>query len=1005
MNIPQFFIRNKQFTICIFLLIAYWGIQSFKQMPKSEDPIFPLPQYSITCIYPGATPSDIEQLVVNPLELQLGTLEDIEYIKTQINDGSASVKVKFLQKVDVDKKFDEVQREVNKVKPGLPVGIKSINVEQGSTSTVNILQYAVVSENKPYAEMQLMAENMQIAMQKVKGIRDVVIDAYPQQQITVDIDLPKMAVNNITLLDINNAIKSESINLPGGYIDVAANRYNIRLGGDYKNAEQIRNTIIKATNGKIVFLKNIATVTSGYEQNNYFARYNGKRAIFVSATQQDDSNIFTTTERVEQELEPFYHHESIKVEKIFDQSLSVSHRLNNLYRDFVIAILLVLITLLPLGLRASYVVMFTIPTSIFIGIGLLYVTGYSLNQFSIVGLVIALGLLVDDSIIVVENIVAKLRKGETSEAAAVNGTNQLIRAIITVTICILLSFMPLVTLQGSTGDFIRSMPLAVIYTMAGSLFVSVTLTPLLSKWFLQEKIGDNVFYRSIMKFNEGPFMRMLIFCMKWPRATLAVAISMVIAGFLLISVIGVSFFPSSEKPQFLIDVAMPVESNINQTNKACLWIEGKLKKKDFIASYATNVGKGNPRVYYNVSQSGQKANTAEILCFTKGEYNKDRMPAFLDSLRAEFGQYPSADIQVHEFMQGPGVGTPIEIRIFGDDIIRLKSVASNVENILKNTPGTIDVDNPLGQEKAEIKISINHEKALALGVSIAEVTKTIRTTFAGISASEFTDDLGNNFEIVLTLSNEAKNNFDVFKQIYVSSAAGKLIPLLQVANFELQNAPSSLQHYDKRRSVTITGYIKTGFLTSKVTNLALDKIKKISFPPGFSYQAGGEAEKRDESFGGLSAALTIAVFGIVAVLILAFNGLRGTLIVASAIPLGVLGAIVALFLGGYSFSFTAFVGIITLIGLEVKNTIIIVDFTNQMRAAGHDKDEAIRLATEERFTPIFLTTMTAVFALVPLVLERSDFFSPLALVMIGGLLSSLLLTRFVEPVLYKLIMK
>jgi len=1005
MNIPKFFIRNKQFTICIFLLVAYWGYLSFRQMPKSEDPLFPLPQYTVNIVYPGATPSDIEQLVVNPLELQLGSLELIEYMQTKINDGSASIKIKFLQKADEEKKYDEVQREINKIKSDLPVGVKTIDVKQSTTSNVSILQYAIVSQDRPYADLLLMAQHVQRAIQKVKGTGDVLLHAIPAQQIAVNLDMQKMAANSITIANINDAIKSESVNLPGGYLDVSTNRYNIKIGGDYRTEEQVAGTIIKSSGGRIVFLKDIAQVTAGDEADSYFARYNGKRAVFISVTQQEDANIFDVTEQVQEELQPFYAGDpAMKLEKVFDQSLSVSHRLNNLYRDFVIAIILVLITLLPLGLRASYVVMFTIPTSIFIGIGLLKLSGYSLNQFSIVGLVIALGLLVDDSIIVVENIVARLRKGDDPENAAVQGTNMLIRAIITVTVCILLSFLPLVTLEGATGDFIRSLPLAVIYTMVGSLFVSLTLTPLLSKWFLQEKIGDNLFYRAIARFNEGPFMRALTFCMNWPKMTLSVALALVISGFALMKVIGFSFFPSSEKPQFLVDVTLPAASNIAAVDTVVHWVEDRLSKRAYIDSYASNIGKGNPQVYYNVGQAGQKANTAQLLCFTK-KYEKSHFTQLLDSLRAEFGRYPGATIQVHEFMQGPPVGTPIEIRVFGDNLATLSLLANEVEGALKTTPGTRDVDNPLRQEKSEVKVTILHEKALALGVSIGEISRTIRTAFAGISAAAFTDDAGNNLEIVLALDQIVKSNFDVFKQIYVSSISGRLIPLMQVARFDLQSAPSILQHYNKRRSITITGYVSTGYLNSKVTAQILEKIAQIKFPENYSYEAGGEAEKRKESFGGLSTALAISVFGIIAVLILAFRGIRGTLIVASAIPLGILGAVVALFAGGYTFSFTAFVGIITLIGLEVKNTIIIVDFTQHLRETGHSKEEAIMLATEERFTPIFLTTLTAVFALIPLVVERSDFFSPLALVLIGGLLSSLLLTRFVAPVLYKLVMK
>ncbi len=1007
MNIPKFFIKNWQFTLCIFLMVGYWGFQSFRQMPKSEDPLFALPQYSVVCIYPGASPSDMEKLVVKPVESALGSLSEIEFIKTDMKDGIAVINIKFLQLADEDKKFDEVQREVNKLQPKMPEGLASMEVTQISISNVNILQYALVSDDAPYSDMEDMANEIKSAIEKVRGIKEVKISALPKQQITANIDLPKMAAQGITLQAIANAVKSESSNVPGGYLDVSTNRYSVKTSGDFESVEAVRHTIIKSANGKLVYLKDMADVQSDYELPNYFARYNGKRAVFIAANQQEGTNIFTLTEQVEEQLKPFYETSNdIRLERVFDQSESVSHRLSGLYRDFIIAILLVLVTLLPLGTRASYVVMFTIPTSIFIGITLLDMAGYSLNQFTIVGLIIALGLLVDDSIIVVENIVAKLRKGETRENAAIKGTNQLLLAIIAVTTCILLSFLPLVTLKGVVGDFIRSMPLAVIFTMLGSLFVSLTLTPMISTWFLNEKMGDNVFYRWLMKLNEGAFLKVLHKCLQYPKTTLFAALGLIVVSVVLIKVIGTSLFPSAEKPQFFVNVTLPLEKNMAATDSVCQWVEGELKKHPQIIKTATNIGKGNPQVYYNLTPLQQYANMGQILCDV-GSYDKKHTPLLFDSLRATFADYPRAKIEVKEFVQGPPVKSPIEIRIMGEDPDTLRNLANRVADIMAKTPGTMYIDNPLKETKSELKININHDKALELGIPIAEIAKTIRMTFAGLKAGEFSDNSGKeyNFNIMLTLDEKDKGNFDVFNQIYVSSLSGRLIPLSQVASFQFQEAPSVIQHYDKLRSVIVSSNVASGYLTSKVTKDVLKGMESINFPVSYSFQVGGEMEKQKESFGGLTAALIVSVFAIVAVLILAFKGIRGTIVVASAIPLGIFGSAVALWIFGYTFSFTAFIGIVTLIGLEVKNTIIIVDFTNQMRALGHGKDKAIELANEERFTPIFLTTLTAVFALIPLVIEKSAFFSPLALVIIGGLLSSLFLTRFVEPVLYKMIMK
>lgn len=1007
MNIPKFFIKHWQFTICIFLLVIFWGVKSFMEMAKTEDPLFPVPTYQVLAIYPGASPEDIEQLVAKPLESVIGSLEDIDKIETTMNNGIAVMVVHFLQDADVDKKYDEVIREVNNLRDDLPDGVSDVNVIQGSTSNVNIVQYALVAPDKSYREIQQFADKVKSAIESAKGVSEAKINAMPLQEIHVKPDIHKMASFNITLSQLSNAIQSEATRIPGGSLDMGSNSYNITTIGNYETVEAIENTIIKSDSGQQVKLKDFALVDLGYEDPVYYARYNGEKAVFIAANQLENTNIFNVNEAIEKELQPFYKADNgIQLIKIFDQSKSVSHRLDGLYRDFILAILLVLITLLPLGVRASYVVMFSIPTSIFIGITLLYLTGFSLNQFSIVGLVIALGLLVDDSIIVVENIVAKLRKGEPKTDAAVNGTNQLLSAIISVTICILLSFLPIMILDGNTGDFIRSLPMAVVYTVLGSFFVSIALTPLVSKWFLKDKIGDNRFYRWVMKLNEGPFLTVLHKCLKYPKTTLIIAFCLVLTGLGLIKVIGTSFFPTAEKPQFFVNVTLPLEKNIEATDSVVQMVESQLKKYPIITSVATNIGKGNPKIYYNLGQQSQKANTAQLFCQV-GEYQKDEFNDLMISLRKDFHNYPEADIEVKEFIQGPPINNPIEIKIEGDNLDTLKTLAANVERYMNDIPGIMYVNNPLKETKKELKIDVNKNKAAALGVPFSEISKTVRMMFNGIPSGEVlgTEGIDYNPQIVIKANQDMVKDFSILDDVYVASLSGNMVPLSAICTWHFENSVPVIQHLNRQRSVTVTASVKDGYLTGNVNNDLVKQLKNMDWPNQYTYSVGGEQEKKQESFQGLATTMVIAMFAIVAVLILAFHGFKGTIIVASAIPLGMFGSVVALWLGGYTFSFTAFIGLVTLIGLEVKNTIIIVDFTNQMRKAGHGIDEAIELAREERFTPIFLTTLTAVFALIPLVLERSEFFSPLALVLIGGLLSSLFLTRFVEPVLYKLLMK
>ncbi len=509
-----------------------------------------------------------------------------------------------------------------------------------------------------------------------------------------------------------------------------------------------------------------------------------------------------------------------------------------------------------------------------------------------------------------------------------------------------------------------------------------------------------------MRLNEGPFLRILHWCMRHMKATLLIALLLVGIGISLVPVIGFSFFPSAEKPQFLINVTMPLSSSPAAVDSAVAIVEQKLARHEQVSSIATNLGKGNAQIYYNIGQQSQRTNIAQIFCQLK-YYDKDEMPLLLDSLRHELSRLPGATIQVREFKQGPPVNNPIELRVSGPNLDTLRSLTSRFELLMNQVPGIIEVINPIREQKSDLQLQINREKALTLGVTTYEINRTVRMAFAGLSAGLITANDGNDYDLMVTQLTQPgiDHSLDRMNTIYVASLSGALIPLRQVVSWSLRASPSTIEHYNRVRTVTLTAGVERDYNTNEATQQVLAKAAMVKCPPGYSIQAGGELEKRRESFAGLTASLVIAIFAIVAVLILSFGSLRATLIVASAIPLGLFGSIVALWMAGYTFSFTAFIGVITLVGLEVKNTIIIVDFTNQMRAAGHSIDEAIEMAREERFTPIFLTTLTAVGGLIPLVLERSDFFSPLALVLIGGLLSSLLLTRFVEPVLYKLLMR
>jgi multidrug efflux pump subunit AcrB len=470
----------------------------------------------------------------------------------------------------------------------------------------------------------------------------------------------------------------------------------------------------------------------------------------------------------------------------------------------------------------------------------------------------------------------------------------------------------------------------------------------------------------------------------------------------LVPLIGFSVFPSADIPQFRITIETPDGASLADTDRALHFVEDELARRPEVKHWFANLGRGNPRVYYNILPEEANANLAEVFAELH-EYDPRRSPQVLDELRAKFAGYPGARILVEPYKNGPPINAPIEVAISGPDLVQLRELAARAEQVIAATPGTRDVDNPVRRMRTDLDLSIDPQKAALLGVAPVEIDRTVRAAVAGLSAGKFREADGDEYDITLRLPMEGRQRLDVLDRIQVSSATGRPVPLRQVAAPEFSAATNLIRRHDREREVLITAHPLSGYNTEKVTAAVFERLGQLELPPGYSLRAGGELEARKESFGGIGTAVIVAVFGILAVLVLEFGSFRSMLIVAGVIPLGVAGGLLALLLTGYTLSFTAMIGLVALIGIQIKNSILLVDFSNQLREEGVPLGEAILRAGEIRILPILLTSATAIGGLLPLAVQGSGLYSPLAIVIIGGLISSTLLGGIVTPVMYRLL--
>lgn len=1001
--ITRFFVDRWQFTLVVFVLLIALGVSAVVSIPKSEDPITRFPAVGVVVVLPGADAEQMERLVAIPIETALNSLEDVRSIQSTSRAGVASISVEFVYGVDPEKKYDEVVRELNVVRPDLPSGVTLVRADRRNPAQANLVQMALVSDTASFRQMEAYARGLRDAIERAPGVQQAEIWGAPTSEVRIAADIDRMAAYRISLTELADALQREGAETPIGAVEADGRRFNVEATGGFDSLDEIRSVPLRNVDGSLVTVGDVAEVAWSNDQRVHITRYNGARAIFVTARAKLGETVFNVTRDIRAEVDGFAGRlpQDIRLERGFDQSVTVSHRLGALGRDFILAILLVLLTLLPLGPRAALVVMISVPLSLAIGVVAVQQLGYSLNQLSIAGFVLALGLLVDDSIVVTENIARRLREGLLPRQAAIAGVAEINIAVIGCTATLLLAFVPLMSLPESAGDFIRSLPVAVVCTISASLIISLTIVPFLASRMLSARSAghSNPLLDRVMGAIHRIYRPALHLALQHPRATIAAGLGAALATFGLAPLLGFSLFPENDSPYFLVDVELPQGSAVSDTDRAVQYADRVLAAHPEIVWRFANTGRGNPQIYYNIAPDEQQSNVGSVYAsFARWEPREGG--ALVERIRAELARYPGARFNLRRFENGPPVEAPIAVRIRGADLAALTDLAADAERILRATPGTRDVVNPLAARLIGLSVHVDPAAANLRGVTPGAVDQTLRIAIGGAQVAAYRDPVGDAYPIILRAPRAEALPVSALQRLFVWTGNGGAAPLSSIADIRLEAGPARIDRYQRERTVTLRAYTQTGFLTSRVTADVAQRLSAMRLPPGYAVSFGGQAEAQRRSFGGLLPAILIAMFGITAVLILEFRSFAVAGVVAFVIPFGVMGGLIALFIGGESLSFTAIIGFIALVGIEIKNSILLVEFANQERDRGAELRDAIERAGEVRFLPVLLTSATAIGGLTPLVLEHSPLYSPLAMVLIGGLISSTLLARIVTPAMY-----
>jgi multidrug efflux pump subunit AcrB len=1004
MRLPEISIKNRQFVLTMYLIVIALGVSSYLNMPRSEDPYLKFTFSGIVFIVPGASVVDLETGIVDPLEERLDGIEHVKHISSTVRDGIVDFEVEFEPHTDMEESKTRIESAIADSQGEFPPGIVYQDVFTYDILYVKILQLVVTGDNYSLRDLYKYSDIIKRELQKVDGAKNGEIKGYPEEEVAVTLNPEKLAQYDIPVTNIYALIQANNYNIPAGEVKIGLRKFNLRTSGKYESLREIGDTVVGAYDGKPVYLKDIAGIDYRYADPRYKIRHNGKEALFITFEQQEGKNLLKIDAAFLKALDKIKKRlpSDLDVNIVFEQAKSVEKKTGEFFANMQQGIVLVgIICLLIIGLRASIVVMFAIPTSVFLAIWIFNVFDFGLHQMTLTALIIALGMLVDNAIVISENIQRFMDNGYSRIDAAVKGAAEVGWPVVNATITTVIAYVPLMLMKEESGDYIRTMPLGVNITLLCSLLVALTLSPMLCVYALKpsDKKNPGLSKKAFTAIVEKFYQPKLSWAIDNRKKVISVALGMLAISIAVFPLLGVSFFPMSDKTLLLVNVNLPESASLDKTGAVMADVEKKLSGEKEIIDVVTNVGKMNPPVFYNMGSSQEKKNFGQFLIQLDKGMNPDEIAVFAQRLRDKIDVLPGVKLEVKQLMQGPPSEAAIVVRVLGDNNKILKDLSTQVQGLVEETEGCININNPLELNSVDMKLDINRDEAAMLGVQLVDINRIARMAVSGLIIGKYSDDEGKMYDLVLRLPKSDSNGLADFDRVYVPSSSGKQIPLSQLAKIIYIPGYKVVQHRDLQNVVSITADV-AGRQVSEVNRELARKLDRFNFPSGYSYQLGGEEEARGESFTSVFQAGIIGIIGIFAVLMLQFRSVSQTLIIFVSVPFALVGAVLALLITGFPFSFSAFVGLTSLVGIVVNNAIILVDYTNKLLERGIPLKKAIITAGSTRLRPILATTLTTIGGLLPLTLSGGDMWAPLSWVMIGGLTVSTMLTLVLVPIFY-----
>lgn len=1013
MKLTEIAIRRPAFITMIFVALAVLGIFGYSRMGVDLLPKMDWPYVSVITVYPGAGPKEVESLVSKPLEEAISGLNKLDNVRSYSYEGVSVVLAQFNFSADVDVVTNDVQRVVEQARSKLPEDVKAPKISKADMNAFPILRVSLTGQMPPRELYQFLKDRLKPRLEQVDGVSAVTIIGGQEREIRVELDNQKLNAYGISVLQVSQALARENLDFPTGKVDEDLNQYIVRLAGKFRSLDEIRSVVIAAGPRGVVYLRDIAAVVDGTRETFTISRLDGETSIALAIQKQSDANSVKTSDRLHATFRELERENGDRIHFTVAQDLTdfTRNSLSEVQRDLFLAILMVAVVLFLFlhSARNSLIVLLSIPTSLVTTFFFMWLFDYTLNLMSLMALALVIGILVDDSIVVLENIHRHLEKGEPPVDAAINGRSEIGFAAIAITLVDVVVFLPISLVGGVVGRIFSEFGVTIVVATLLSLFVSFTLTPMLaSKWSRltahtrASRVGRFILWFEAFQDRMGEgYSGLLAWSLGHRKTILAVSGGILAVSLALVPIglIGSEFMTDSDRGEFAINIDLPLGTTIGKTDSTVAAVERIVAALPEVDRYLSTAGKQQSQ-WKNAEQSN--LGQVQVKLIDKRKRSRSTQ-AVMMAIKDEASLIPGLRTSFNTIsMWGAANEAPLQIEIIGSDLEKVVRFSEDVAGIMARAKGTADVTTSWEEGKPELKIEVDRDKCARMGLTLAEVGLAVRTAIEGDIPTKFQEG-DTEYDLRVVLNRGDRSRAADIGALTLINHAGQPVRLGQIATIYHGRGPSEIQRKDRERLVTVATNLSGEVPLGQVTAAVEKEINAQGIPSGIQVFYGGDTENMRDMFSDMTIALSMAILFVYIIMVSLFESYIHPFTIMFSLPVALVGALAGLAMTGATLNMFSMIGIIMLMGLVTKNAILLVDFTNTLRERGLGMREALLEAGKTRLRPIVMTTATMIFGMMPLALALgagSEMRQGMAIVVVGGLLSSTLLTLVLVPVVY-----